>query len=128
MGSQMEKKSTYHISTSVNEEIVEVVITGKVTKDSVGKLKNKVEAIAKSHNAKKLLCDVRALETRFGYVETYFRITESPSFFHNINTAFVDIPANSDLRAFHEFTSKNAGLSLKWFTDIDDARAWLKNQ
>ena len=128
MGSQMKKKSTYHISISVNEEIVEIVITGNVTKDSIGKLKNKVEAIAKSHSAKKLLCDVRALETRFGYAETYFRITESPTFFHNINIAFVDIPENSDLRAFHEYTSNNAGLSLKWFTDIDDARAWLKNQ
>jgi hypothetical protein len=117
MSSQMKKKSTYYISTSVNEEIVEVVITGKVTKDSVGKLKNEVEVIAKSLNAKKLSWDVRALEIRFGYAETYFRITESPSFFHNINTTFVDIPENSDLRAFHEYRSKNAGLSLKWFTD-----------
>jgi hypothetical protein len=40
----------------------------------------------------------------------------------------VDIPENSDYQSFHENTAVNAGMKLKFFTDIDAARAWLKSK
>lgn len=124
----MRSKSTYNISTSVNEGIVEVVVTGKLTNDSIVKLRNEVRTIVKSINARNVLCDIRMAKGRTGYADTYFRVTESPSFFHNINMVLLDIPENANLRSFHEYTAKNAGIPIKWFTDADDARAWLKRK
>jgi hypothetical protein len=45
-----------------------------------------------------------------------------------VNSAIVDLPENADYQSFQEKTSINAGLSYKWFTDIDAARTWLKNK
>jgi hypothetical protein len=45
-----------------------------------------------------------------------------------MNIALVDIPENAAIESFHETTAINGGLSLKWFTDIDAARAWLKSK
>jgi len=40
----------------------------------------------------------------------------------------VDILEHADTAAFHEATAINAGLSFKWFTDIDKARTWIKSK
>jgi len=45
-----------------------------------------------------------------------------------VNTAVVDIPEHADYESFHEITATNVGLSLKCFTDIDEARVWLKSK
>jgi hypothetical protein len=43
----MEKKEKYQISTSVNEGILEIIITGKIIVTSVEKLSNKTIAVIK---------------------------------------------------------------------------------
>lgn len=124
----MEKTATYQLSTSLKEGIIEVVITGELTSHYTKKLQNEVLAVAKSKNTRTLLVDIRTLKGRFGYVETYNRIRmpnpdERPS-----RTAAVDVEENTNIRSFHETTAINAGWSMKWFTDIDAARAWLKSR
>lgn len=45
-----------------------------------------------------------------------------------IYTAIVDSDENADFENFHENTAYNAGLSYKWFTDIEEAVSWLKDK
>lgn len=126
---QMEEKiPTYSISTSVNDGIVEIVVTGEVERGSAGNLRSDVHSIAKSMNAEKIICDLRNAADRSGYAETYFGVMNTPSFFYNIEIGIVDILERSNIRVFHEYTARTAGIPLKWFTDMEAARAWLKNK
>jgi hypothetical protein len=123
----MKKKPTYNLSTSLNDDIVEIVITGELEKKDLQKFVNEISAILKSMNANKFLADIRELKGRYSYVEAYSYVRNYPPHFR-IKTAVVDIPENADFEDFHETTANNAGLPLKWFTDIDKARAWLKGK
>jgi hypothetical protein len=118
----------YNISISENEGIVEIVLAGELERDSIDKLTNEVLAIVKPMNAKKLLVDIRTLKGHFGYIEAYLNVRNFSSSFRGINITLVDIPENAIWESFHERTAINAGVSFKWFTDIDAARAWLKSQ
>ncbi|MCE5212059.1 MAG: hypothetical protein LLG40_10935 [Deltaproteobacteria bacterium] len=122
----MGKDTEYKISTSEKEGILEIVIKGEITKDSIGKLQSEVIEIIKSKNLQNVLADVRKLKGRFGYTEAYFRVRNYPSDIPRVNTACVDLVKHADYQNFHENTTVNAGYSFKWFTNVDDARAWLK--
>ena len=43
----MKKKAKYQISSSVNEEIHEIMLAGELTADNIEKLENEVTAIIK---------------------------------------------------------------------------------
>ena len=45
-----------------------------------------------------------------------------------MNIAFVDIVECAEYNLFYQATVLNLGLSWKWFTDINAARAWLKSK
>jgi hypothetical protein len=124
----METKPTYKISIFENEAIHEIVITGEVTKDSFEKLNKEVNTIAKSINSNNLLLDVRKVKGHYGYSEEYFCVTNLPSFFYNINTAVVYITENADTQSFHNYVARIAGIPIKWFSDVDNARTWLKTK
>ncbi|HUN54220.1 MAG TPA: STAS/SEC14 domain-containing protein [Smithella sp.] len=124
----MEKKQTYNLSTSVNEDILEIIITGEITADCIEKLQNEVIAVTQSINPRNVLVDVSALKGRFGFTEAYFRVRDYPSDLPRVNIACVDLAQNAEYQSFHESTSVNAGLSFKWFSNIEAARAWLKKQ
>ncbi|MBN1365053.1 MAG: hypothetical protein JW976_09650 [Syntrophaceae bacterium] len=115
-------------SISENEEIFEIVITGKVKSGYIEKITDEVIAIKKEANLKKLLVDIRTIEGRFGYAESYFSVKKYSSSFHGIHIALVDIPEDAAWESFHERTAVSAGVSFRWFTDIDNARAWLKSK
>ena len=40
----------------------------------------------------------------------------------------VDISENAEFQNFYETVAHNAGVKMKWFTDIDIARDWLKRK
>jgi hypothetical protein len=123
----MEKKTEYQISSSVNEGILEIIITGEVKNDDYETIKNKTMAIQKSMNINNELLDVRTLKGRLGLSQTFFIIRNLHSDRLTMNTAFVDIDENASYNSIHETPSISAGLSFKCFTDIDAARAWLKS-
>jgi hypothetical protein len=119
----------YEISTSVNNEIFEIILTGAIAVNCISKAFKKVYDIIGENNPEKLLVDVREVKGRYGYKEAYFQIRDYPSSFHNIKHAIVDIPEHKDYRTFYEYVAARVvGLSFKWFTDIDVARTWLKNE
>lgn len=119
---------TYKIATFQDEDILKVVITGELANDDVRELTNEVYDIVRSSNAKKLLCDIRDLKGRLGFTDMQFFLTNVPSLFYNIYTAFVDIPENANLQPFRQYVARHAGLPAKWYTDTDDAILWLKQK
>jgi len=123
----MDEKTGYRLSTSVQEGITEITISGEVAENAVEKLQNDVLAILKSSRARNVVIDVREIKGRFGPIEAYFRVRSYPVERPIVNTAIVDLPENADFQTFHETTGRNAGLSMKWFTNLNDARTWLKS-
>ena len=124
----MAKKAKYQISSSVNEGILEIVLTGEVTNDDMETVMKKIFALRKSIDTNNELIDVRELNGRFGIVETYTFIGKLHSNRPRVNIAFVDVVENAVYNKHHEATAINAGISFKWFTDIDVARDWIKRK
>ena len=120
----MENQAAYQISSSVNNGILEVVLTGKAIGMTYEKMRNEVDAIIKANNAKKAIIDVRALEGRIETTEIYRYVRNHSSIIYEIQAAIVDLPENAD----YATAVKNAGLQFTWFTDIDTARNWIKNK
>lgn len=120
----MEKKTEYQVSSFTNDGILEIVIKGEITEKTYKNVTDEVNAILKANNAKKAIADFRAIERRIEPSEMYryFRNYESNLF--DIQYAIVDLPENIQYKT----SAINAGLkSLMWFTDIEAARKWIKN-
>jgi hypothetical protein len=124
----MGNKPEYQISVSENEGSLELVLTGEATQNNVERIQDEVISMIISSKASGLLVDVRGIKGRLGYTEAYFRVRNYPSDVPRIAVAIVDLTENADYESFHETTAINAGLTYKWFTDIDEARAWLKSK
>jgi hypothetical protein len=124
----MKKQAEYQMTSSVNDGILEIIITGKVTSDDTEKIMKKIIAVRKSINAKSELIDVRTLKGRLGISETYDFIRKIPSSSLAMNIAFVDTVEYAEYNLFYQATVLNLGLSWKWFTDINAARGWLKSK
>jgi hypothetical protein len=123
----MENERKFQYSMSMKEGITEIAITGEVTYLDVENITNEMRNDAWKLNTRYALIDLRGLKGRFGIAATYFRVRSYPRDRPRIHTAIVDLAENKDYQSFHENTAFNAGLSLRWFTDIDEARAWLKS-
>lgn len=120
----MEKKAKCQVSSCVNEGILEIVVTGDVIESTYENVTNEVNAIIKANNARKVIADFRAIERRIEPSEIYRYSRNYHSVLFDIKYAIVDLPENAQYKT----GAKNAGLSsLMWFTDMDDARKWIKS-
>ena len=124
----MEKKEKYQISSSVDDEIIEIVLTGEFIESAVEELQNKVGDIIEAKEAKNVLVDLRTFNGRASIIETYISIRRPLPTRLKVNVAVVDLPENAAVISCLETTALSAGRSLKCFTDIDKARTWLKNK
>lgn len=125
----MEETADYNLSFSVHEGILEIVFTGEVTKSTVDRLHAEVMTIIQGENARAVLSDVRALKGHDDAVSSaYYRVRSIPPDVQRLPSAIVDPSADTAYRSFYETTASNAGMSVKWFTDIEAARAWLKSK
>lgn len=61
-------------------------------------------------------------------VAAYFRARSIPTDVQILPAAVAERPGNWDFKLFYETTSANVGQLIKWFTDIESARAWLKSK
>ena len=104
----MAKKAEYQISTSVNNGILEITLTGEVKESDVKNLQDQVIAIETETQSKNVLMDVRSIKGCFGYTETFHRVRSYPPEKLKTNVAVVDKPENSDYENFQEVTAKNA--------------------
>jgi len=126
MDSQKKDDAAYRVSASVNEGIFEIVINGELPSDSIQTLMNELNDSVISSKAQKVLVDVRNVKSHFGHAETYLLAIKNPSCFDTIPTAILHALDDSRLGSFHECLLRSNGLPVKWFTDIDKARKWLK--
>ena len=125
----MKNKAEYQISSSVNEDILEIIITGEFAASAVEEIQNKVADIIQAKGLKNLLVDARAINgPRIGTIENYNAVRRPLPNIPKVNAAVVDLPENADKGEFLETTAQNAGHTLKFFTDIDAARTWLHNK
>lgn len=118
----MENRAEYQISSSVNEGILEISITGNAIGSVFENMSNEVDAIIKANNSKKVIIDARALKGRLDETEIYRFVRNHHSVIYEIEAAMVDIPENDS----YKNAIINAGLRFEWFYDIDAARAWLR--
>ena len=121
----MENKAEYQISSSVNEGIFEIILTGELIESAAEKISNEVIAIIEENHVDTVLADVRALKGRF-FTEAFFCVRNYPPDIYRMKVALVDTPQNSDFQSFHEITAKKSGVSFKYFTNTEAARDWLK--
>ena len=121
----MEKKAEYQISSSIHQDILELVLTGEETAGSSGQMKSDIDNLILKHNIRNVIVDVRALKGRLSVIDTYQRVRTYDPDIRKFHLALVDLPENEEYQRFHETTAINAGLRFKYFTDIDKAKAWL---
>ena len=124
----MEQKSTYRVSSSFHEGILEITEAGEVKEQEVGALTNEVLSIIKASNVESVLVDVRTIKGRFGYTEAYMRVKNFPAERSRVNIAIVYHPENAEYEKYQETIALNAGLSWKCFEEIEAAKSWLKNR
>ncbi len=112
------------ISASMNDGILEMVIAGELTDKNVEEALNEGNAIVKASKATKAIVDFRTCNTRLDALE-FYRYTRNYSFaIFEIKYAVVSLPE----KAYYREAAIKAGLkSLMWFTDMDEARVWLKS-
>ena len=123
----MEKKAGYLISSSVNDTIFEIILTSELKTDAIEELQNKVADIIDAKGVKNVLVDVRAFIEGASIIETYIFVRRLTTKLKT-NIAIVDLPENVDMASLLENKAQNAGRSLRCFTNIDEARTWLKRK
>lgn len=122
-------KKAYEITTFIIDDILEVVVTGDISMPEMHDIMIKeVIAMEKTMNVRKQLIDLRTLEGRLGITKIYDLVRDYPTGRPRMKTAIIDTVQNDDTSSFHETTAYNAGLRLKFFTDINEARTWLKGK
>ena len=124
----MDENNTYGLSSSMREGILEIVMTGELTNKTINSLHDEVINIIKEKKANAVLCDVRSITGPQEFAEAYFRARSLPTDVQMLPSAIVEKSVNRDFKAFYETTSANAGHMIKWFTDVNSARAWLKSK
>ena len=125
----MEEKSDYQISTSVNEEILEIVISGEITKETADRKHAEVVNLVRAISPKALLLDIRALKRpsdQDRIAEVYFRVRSRPPEIRKTPSAVVALTEDTAYKTFYETTAANVNHSITFFSDIDAARAWLR--
>ena len=118
----MENKAAYQIWSSVNEGILEFIITGNATGNGFEKLMYEVDSILIANNAKEVIFDIRPFELHIEPTDFYRYARKHNFYIYGVKTAVVDLPE----KASFAIALKNVGLSLERFTDLDSARKWIK--
>jgi hypothetical protein len=121
----MKKSSEYRISVFERKEILEIILTGQFTESAAGKMTNEVMNTIIAKGFRNILVDIRELKGRLNIESVYWLVRRPLPEGPKINIVLLDSPDNSDFIAYFEIIAVDAGLPVKCFTDIADARNWL---
>lgn len=121
-----EQKSAYEVKTKLSEGILEVVITGEGTPQTSDAIRKDVLDAIKDYCPQAVVCDTCGYQAPRDIAEAYFHTRNLPYDIRVLLTAVVDSQADANYTSFCETTAANAGISVKWFSDIESARIWLK--
>ncbi|HES59976.1 MAG: hypothetical protein JW956_15085 [Calditrichaceae bacterium] len=121
--------ANYKIWISMKNDILEIIISGALTKETIDKLHNDVIGILKKKSPKAVLCDISCLTGRFDdFADAFFRTRNLPKHVTIIPGAVVDTSDDISFISFYETTAANIGQNVKWFNDVKEARNWLKSK
>ena len=124
----MEENSRHQLLTRMNDGTLEIVITGQLTKKGIDELHAEVIAIIKEKKPQSLMADIRSAKGPKDVTDAYFRARSIPSDVKILPAAIVGQTEDEEYSSFYEATAANVGQSMKFFTDIETARAWLKSK
>lgn len=115
------------LQTEERDGVLMLAVTGEGTGESARIVTEKFFAARRASPLDRVLVDIRGLEGRLSYPDTYFfmrSIQDSPM---PGRTAIVEREEHREWASFHEATSANAGFRLRYFFDLDEALSWLKS-
>lgn len=124
----MRENPDYQLSTSVHEGILKIVLTGNITLQTIDLLHAEIITIIQETNAQTVLFDCCAASGPHEVYDAYFRVRSLPAHVKIIPVAIVEKSVDFYYQFFFEATAATVGMTVKWFTDIESARAWLKNK
>jgi len=122
-----EEKKDYQLSAAVKDGILEIIMKGEVTNNSLESLRADVIALMRDHHIRAVLLDAYALNGPNDIATAYFRVRSIPLDIKKIPVAIVEASDNEEFQSFYETTASNAGATAKYFTGIEAARTWLKS-
>lgn len=119
----MKNEKLYQVSTSVTDGILEIVVTGDVTRCDIPEVQKEIDTL-RTEKGDLILVDLRAVSKGKTYADTvhYLKRPEGATG----KTAILDNPENEFIKPFLERLSFGTHLRLKWFCDADEAKDWLK--
>jgi len=119
----MGETQEFQVSISQNDGILEIIAVGKLTGHNVSKFQKEINAI-RAAQGDRILLDVRLLTER--NADTFYNVRRPET--ATGKTAVVDLSENKYVEPLLERISRSIPMQLKWFSDIDAAKAWLKNE
>jgi hypothetical protein len=117
----------YILTSSIDQNIMEITLSGKGAKKDTVEIFLKVVDLVMSLKPKGVLIDLQQMQNRLDLLETYQLVHTYPQEVSHIKTAIVDLKENKEFSDFYETVSENSGYITRYFTDGETARAWLKS-
>jgi hypothetical protein len=115
---------TYRINCSWHDDILEIVVTGQADRSNADEIAVKVIRLTESYKPRKRLIDVTNLQGRLDIDEAYYQDLLHDR--HVVPTAVVlDLEKQRQHYTFLETAMSNKGYVLRFFSDRDEALAWL---
>ena len=119
----MEEKDEYQIWTLKDDGIVEIVVTGKLTRRNFSEFQKEIQSIRETKGDTILLI-VRVLTDKS--LDSFYHARRPET--ATGKTAVVDYPEYEYMKSRWEDIAKTTPMKLKWFGNIEEAKEWLKNQ
>lgn len=118
----------YQILLSEDDGILTIVISGQVTGTAGDDVAQDVARLEEELKPNRLLIDARKAVGRANYSTTFEQIKNYhiQYKYHPPKVAVIDLEENEAIMSFHETAAGNAGLRIRFFTDMGEALDWLK--
>ncbi len=107
--------------------ILKITISGRNTRQDADTITSNVIAELLKTRPSAVLFDVRKLKDRLDIADGFFRVRKLPPQLRKIKAALVDLEENKEYAEFFALTAGNAGYQIRFFTDLGQARTWLKS-
>lgn len=125
----MVNEKEYQISGFWHNNIFEITIAGKATKQDAANISDEIIKLQTENKATTVLINTINLKGRLNTTDTYLNVKAAVNkhIYGWPKIAVLDIIENQHYYSFHETVAINSGLNLRYFTSIEKALSWLEN-
>lgn len=117
---------SYNLTVNQNNNVLYVVISGKLSKLDIFSLALNAKEYLKDESIRKVLLDLTACTGRLNLFDSLDLAGSYPQFLKEFKIAIIDIDENIEKSRMHEKIAHNRGFSIVCFTEHDEALAWLE--